>query len=392
VAGEPAIGEGPAARPPLALIFCITLTGILNNTLLQPSIPDILEDFGADDSSGGLLVASGTIAGVVVAPVMGVLADRLGRRRVLVPLLLGFGVFGGLQALAPNLPTFLLFRFLQGVGGAGLLNLAITIIGDHWTGPDRARALARNAAVITVSIAAFPPIGGWLAELGTWRLALAPYSLGIVTAVVMWYRLPDVRPERTALLPHLRAASGYLRAPDVMAAIAAGFVLFALVFGLFLTVLPFHLEEEFGFSAGSRGLVFAAPALSSTIAALTLGRLRDRFLAPPLAVAAWALVAVGFVGIGMADSITVLLVAALVYGAGEGLLIPTLQDTIAGAAPETHRGAVVSVFGGVVRLGQTIGPLGLGALLAATSTGTPFVVGGAIAAGGVVLHAATLRR
>ena len=70
-------------RPPLIFIFTVTLTGILNNTLISPAIPDILDDFGTASSRAGALVAAGSVAGIVVAPLVGILADRFGRRVVL---------------------------------------------------------------------------------------------------------------------------------------------------------------------------------------------------------------------------------------------------------------------------------------------------------------------
>ncbi|MGH9186976.1 MAG: MFS transporter [Acidimicrobiales bacterium] len=381
-AGEGAvIGEEPTspARPPLLLIFTVTVTGILHNTLLQPAIPDILRDFDASAGTAGVVVAAGTVAGVVAAPVIGVLADQWGRRAVLVPCLVGFGVFGGLQALAPNLTWFLVLRFLQGVGGAGLINLAVTLIGDHWDGLARSRAVAHNAAVLTVSLAVFPPVGGFLTDLGTWRYAVAPYAVGLVTAALVWTRLPAHRPERRPVGTQLRAAAGYARHPAVLSAYAMGFVVFFLIFGLFLTALPIHLEEDFGLDAGARGLVLAVPALSSTIAALTLGRLRSRFDVRPLIAAGWACMAVAFGVIGVAPTLALLLAGAFVYGIGEGLMIPTLQDVVTGSAPIDHRSSVVALFVGVARFGQTVGPLTVGVLLAATTTTLPFVAGAAVA-------------
>ena len=93
-----------ASPPPLPLIFSITITGILANTLVGPAIPDILEAFDQPDSRAGLFVAAGTLPGIVMAPVIGVLADRFGRRAVLVPCLVAFGTFGLLSALAPTFP------------------------------------------------------------------------------------------------------------------------------------------------------------------------------------------------------------------------------------------------------------------------------------------------
>ena len=140
-------------------------------------------------------MAAGTLPGIVMAPVIGVLADRFGRRAVLVPCLAAFGVFGLLSALAPTLRhARSSLRLLQGLGSAGLINLAVVLIGDHWTGLERARLVGQNAAVLTVSLAVFPPLGGLLTELGGWRLSFAPYALGLATAVLICRRLDANRP------------------------------------------------------------------------------------------------------------------------------------------------------------------------------------------------------
>ena len=161
------------------LILAITGTGIMGNTLLAPAIPDILDEFGVSDAGAGLLIAATSFPGIFMAPVIGVLADRLGRRRVLVPCLATFGVFGTAAALAPSFAWLVAARFGMGIGAAGLINLAVVLIGDHWGPADRTRLIGRNAAFLTVCLAVMPPIGGLLTDLGTWRLALAPYSLAV---------------------------------------------------------------------------------------------------------------------------------------------------------------------------------------------------------------------
>src|SRR5688572_13509754 len=377
------IGEGvtQVSPPPLPLIFSITITGILANTLVGPAIPDILEAFDQPDSRAGLFVAAGTLPGIVMAPVIGVLADRFGRRAVLVPCLVAFGVFGLASALAPSFPILLGLRLLQGLGSAGLINLAVVLIGDHWTGLDRARLVGQNAAVLTISLAVFPPIGGALTELGGWRLSFTPYAVGLATAALIYRRLDANRPASgVTVRAQLRGASTAVRHRDVIGSVSLGVVIFMLIFGLFLTAMPVHLEREFGLSAGQRGLVIAAPALASTFSALRLGRLRAAFGVVHLLVGASVLFTLAFVVIGVAPVLPILLVGTMLYGFGEGVFIPTLQDVVASASSPEQRGAVVAVWVGAARAGQTVGPLAVGALYGATSTGTTFVIGGALAA------------
>ncbi|MGQ0432695.1 MAG: MFS transporter [Microthrixaceae bacterium] len=386
---QPPLGPtGRRTRPPLPLIFSITVTGILANTLVGPAIPDILEAFHQPDSRAGLFVSAGTLPGILMAPVIGVLADRHGRRAVLVPCLIGFGVFGLLSALSTSFEMLLVLRLLQGIGSAGLINLAVVIIGDHWDGISRARLVGQNAAVLTVSLAVFPPLGGLLTEIGGWRLSFAPYAVGLVTATAIWFRLDPARPDgMTTMRSQLGGARLAARHRDVIGSISIGFVIFMLIFGLFLTALPVHLEREFGLSAGMRGLVIAAPALTSTISALRLGRIRARFGAVAILMGAAVLFTIAFVIIGAAGSLPILVGGAMLYGVGEGLFIPTLQDVVAGAAPASQRGAVVALWVGAARAGQTVGPLAVAGLYGAVGTGSTFVIGGAVAATLVVAEA-----
>ena len=369
-----------AKPPPLPLIFSITVTGILSNTLVGPAIPDILEAFDQPDSRAGFFVAAGTLPGIVMAPVIGILADRYGRRAVLVPCLVAFGAFGLLSALAPTFPALLALRLCQGIGSAGLINLAVVLIGDHWTGLERARLVGQNAAILTLSLAVFPPLGGALTELGGWRLSFAPYALGLATAILIYRRLDANRPtQAVSVRQQLRGAGSAVREHDVLGSISIGFVIFMLIFGLFLTAMPVHLETEFGLSAGQRGLVIAIPAITSTMAALRLGWLRARVGAVALLSGAAVLFTIAFVVIGAAHTLPILFAAALLYGLGEGVFIPTLQDIVAGSSTPEQRGAVVAVWVGAARAGQTTGPLVAAAVYGATSTATTFVLGGVVA-------------
>ena len=368
-----------ASRPPFLVVVSITLTGIMANTLVTPATPDIVDDFGVGRAGVGLLLAAATAPGIVLAPIIGVLSDRYGRRETVVPCLVVFGLAGGLAAFAPSYEILLVLRLLQGVGSAGLINLAIVIIGDHWDGPERARMIGRNAACLTASIAVLPPLGGLLAGLGGWRLTFAPYWIGLVTAVaVLRYLGPSERGNGT-LGEQLRRTKPYLRMPVVIGSMGMAFILFVLIFGGFLTVLPVHLKDDFDVSATWRGLVLGVPAIPSTIMALNLGRLRARYGAGPLLVFGSVTLAAGLAILGVAPTLPLLMLGPVIYGFGEGLMIPTLQDAVASAAPVSSRGAIVASFVGVSRLGQTVGPVAAGAGLAVATSESVFLVGAGLA-------------
>jgi MFS transporter, ACDE family, multidrug resistance protein len=380
-----------APPPPFLIVVAITLTGIMANTLVTPATPDIVDDFGVARSGVGLLLAAATAPGIVLAPIIGVLSDRYGRRQVVVPCLVLFGFAGGLAAFAPSFEVLLALRLLQGVGAAGLINLAVVIIGDHWEGAERARRIGRNAAALTASIAVLPPLGGLLAAVGGWRWTFAPYWIGLVTAVAVLRFLRRSERGDGTIGEQLRRTVPYLRLPVVLGSMGMAFVLFVLIFGAFLTVLPVHLKDEFDVDAGLRGLVLAIPAIPSTIMALNLGRLRSRFGVGPILVFGSVMIGAGLAVLAVAPSLPLLLVGPVVYGFGEGLMIPVLQDAVASAPPASSRGAVVASFVGVTRLGQTAGPVLFGAGLAGLGSEAVFLLA-AVLAVGMAAAAPALRR
>lgn len=368
-------------RPPLVFIFTVTLTGILANTLVTPAIPAILDEFDAPPSGAGWLVASGSAAGVAVAPVIGILADRLGRRTVLTTCLTVFGVFGGLAALAPSFEILLIARVLQGMGAAGLINLAVVLIGDSWSGAERTRLIGRNSAVLTVGLAGLPLLSGVITQLTSWRVTFGIFTVALFTAAAAWTILDPHRPPNAPRVSdQVKNAALVLRQPILIATLSAGFVVFVIIFGLFLTVVPVHLAQEFGLEAGALGAVIALPALTSTLAAFNLGRITSVFSTRYLVIASAIGLAVTFATMGWAGTLVLIVIAALIYGASEGVLIPLLQDLAVEYTPAEHRASVIAIWVAFVRLGQTVGPLLAGVLIAAVGTGATLVIGAAAAA------------
>jgi MFS transporter, ACDE family, multidrug resistance protein len=255
------------------------------------------------------------------------------------------------------------------------------VIADNWQGAQRTKLIGYNAAVLTVSVAVFPAVGGILDQAGGWRWSFAPYGLALLTALAVLVWLPrDFHRVASSLRNQLRSAAGAFRQPVVFGSVAFGFVLFALIFGLFLTAMPILLAHEFDLGPRDRGLMLSVPAITSTIAAVVLSRTRARLGASRLLLVANVLFVIGFLTIGLAGAVGIVAVGALIYGFGEGSSIPTVQDLVASRAPEASRGAVVALWVGSARAGQTTGPLLASVSLAHIGPSATFVVGAALTA------------
>jgi MFS family permease len=368
-------------RALVIVVGAITLTGIMANTLIAPALPDIEREFDASGLALGAIIALASLPGIVIAPLVGVLADRFGRRHVVVPCLAVFGVGGVVGMAAPSLGVLLAGRLLQGIGAAGLVNLAVVILGDRFEGFARDRAIGRNAAVLTVGLGVFPIVGGLLTSLGGWRLAFAPYATALVVAAVAHVTLPADRPHAPApLADQWRHSRRYLRDGRVLAMMATGFVAFLLLFGLVITALPLHLDRVFGLGPGMRGLLLGLPALATVVVGWRFGGLVARR-------GTWFLVMTGFVcftaafgTIAVAPWIALVVAASMFYGLGDGLTVVPLQAYAASLAPAAQRGFVVAVWVAAARAGQAAGPLLAGALVGPLGTRGLFTAGAVVAA------------
>ena len=147
----------------LYLIFLITLFAVMGVASIAPAFPQIIRYFHISEKQVGWLIAAFTLPGIFLTPVMGVLADRLGRKNILVPSLFLFALAGFTCMFIRDFEWLIAVRFLQGIGAASLGSLNITLIGDLYSGQQRVRAMGYNASVLSIGTASYPAIGGLLA-------------------------------------------------------------------------------------------------------------------------------------------------------------------------------------------------------------------------------------
>jgi len=373
------------ATPSLVTVYAISAMALTSNTVLAPSLPEILDDLTLGKGWAGIIVGAGSLPGVVMAPVFGTLADRYGKRLIVTIALTIFGLASIPIMTAESVWVLIGGRLIQGVGASSLVSVAIAIIADHWSGLTRSRYIGGNSAVITTCIAVFPLIAGQIAEIASWRAALALQLASLPVAIATWRNLPPEKPDASVSLRQRMGALGSTATrKDVRPSIAAGFVLFLLVFGVFLTLVPLYLD--IGLSVRQRSWVIAMPGLFAVMGSLAVGRLRVLMPNP------WTLVAIGvsifavaFGGLSVAPVLLLVLACVAIYGFAEGITIPTLQDVTVSTAEPNERATFIALFTSGSRAGQTVGPVLASAIAAAAGERTGFFVAAMIAVGAAVV-------
>ncbi|WP_226777258.1 MFS transporter [Haloterrigena alkaliphila] len=350
-------GDVPWTSTIFQTVLACSLIGVMGVPLISPILPDLRSVFEISDAQIGFVITAYTLPGVFLTPFIGLLSDRLGRRTVVLPLLVLFGLAGGGIALGPSFRGVLALRFIQGIGGSGLMVLAITLIGDFYGGKRRHKIMGVNGSAIGIGAATYPLLGGALAAI-RWNIPFAFFGLSLVVGTIALFTLEEPAiADPPAIGTYVSRVISAVLISRALGLWAAAFLTFFLFYGCILTVLSLLLSDVHGLSAGQIGLLFSMVSIANATTASQYGRISQYFDARQL-------IALGFVGFGVsllgvwAASTPILIGAMLLcFGLGFGLVLPSLDTTVVSLVSGQLRASMMGVLTSMLWLGQTVGPI-----------------------------------
>jgi MFS family permease len=367
-------GEAGGSRQPvwkdhnLHVVFSVTLMAVLGSSSVAPAFPQVAEELGVSSRQVGLLITFFTLPGVFLTPVAGVLSDKLGRKRVLIPSLLLFGIAGTACAFVRDFELLLALRAVQGVGAAALGATNVTLIGDLYEGRRRTAALGYNSSVLSVGTASYPAIGGALATFA-WYYPFALPVVAVPIAFVVLFSLHNKEPHNEQdLKDYFGSVAERVKNRTVIGLFSGSLVTFVVLFGALITYLPILMSERFSTPPYLIGLIVAASSLTTALTSTQVTRLTARFSQKGLIRVSYLLYAVALAVVPLVPSVWLLLVPTVVFGFAQSLNLPNSFALLNEAAPDENRGAFIALNSTILRLGQTLGPLLMG-LLAAFPSG-----------------------
>jgi len=344
-------------HPTLHIVFGITLTGIMGVASITPVLPLVSEIFAISPEQASLLIIVFTMPGVLLTPVFGIMADRFGRKQVLVPVLMLFAVAGTACFFAPDFRTLLILRVFQGIGAASLGAMNVTIISDTFSGNDRTAALGYNSGVLSIGAATYPAVGGALALI-SWNFPFLLPILAVPTGLIVLFGLKLPPPEpKSDFREYLRDIRQSIYSRKIITLFLLSTSTFLLVYGPILTFLPFYMKHYFDSSTLVIGLVIASMSFGNLISGMLLGYLSIYFKTLELLLISYLMVAASLLIIPIMPGAFWVMIPCILFGFAIGINNPNIQTLIAKTVRPRHRAAVLSINGMVLRLGQTTGPL-----------------------------------
>jgi len=367
-----------SAHAAFAGIFVVTMLGLVSIGATLPVLPRYVKGpVGAGDVAVGVVLGSFAITGLACRPLAGHLADRRGRKLVVIVGAIATTVAGLLYFVPAGVGGLVVARLFLGAGEGMVYTAGSAWVVDLSPADRRGRIIGLYGLAIWGGLSLGPPIGELILHAtsfeGVWAFAAAAPLLGALIAS----RIPESyepRPERAAderkLISReaLRPGIGLSLAIVGYATVAAFIVL--------------HLDER---GVGHGAAVFTAFAVSVVTMRVAGGWLPDRFGSIPCAIGAAIAEATGLVVLAEAHNLIEALIGAVAMGCGFSLLFPSLALVVINRVPESRRGAAMGTFTAFFDLGVGVGSPIAGAAAAIGGYEAAFLLAAAFALGTVVV-------
>jgi MFS family permease len=365
--------------PLFVLVTTASFAYFMSVGVLLPALPLYVKGpLGGGSLSVGIAVGSFSFAALVLRPWVGRLADRHGRRVLMVSGGLMAGLSVSVYGVATSLLPLGLLRLITGAGEALFFVAAVSAANDLAPDQRRGEAMSLFSLALYSGIGFGPVLGETVLGDDRFWAAWAVAAATSLLAALLGLAVGETRPASDE--PDEPAPSRLLH----RAALRPGTVLLMSVWGFsgFGAFVPLYARE---LGLGTSGFIFLAYAAVVLTIRSVGARIPDWLGAGVTSRTALACSAVGMATIGLWAAPAGLLVGTLLFGIGQGLAFPALISMALRAAPASERGAVVGTFTAFVDIAFGVGAVTLGTVADAVGYRGTFLVAAGVALCGLLV-------
>jgi MFS family permease len=353
-----------------ALILLVTSSlSVLVTAILGPSLPAMQAHFAnvpGVDYMVPLTMTAPMLMMALLSIFAGALADRVGRKQLLVGATALYALFGTAPLWLDSLTAILVSRIALGVMEAVLMTVSTTLIGDYYSGAQREKFMSLQTTVAATSAFLFNTLGGAIAEQG-WRAPYTVYLISLALAPLMMIFLWEPTTRGSAAQSTGDGDGDGDGGVPFRPRLLAGICVLAVATGILFLTVPVHFAYLFNaIGVQSPARIGAAYGMNS-LGVVAGTSLFGWVVAPRLGVA-WqialgvAIAATGMIALNFAGNYASLAAAGIVNGLGAGLLLPAMVTWTMRVLPFSRRGFGTGAFQSCLFLGMFANPIVIVAL------------------------------
>jgi MFS family permease len=321
---------------------------------LLVTLPIYLEKLGGSESEIGLIIGVFTISAVLLRPFIGQIADRQGRKKILLAGMLVFLVSMMLYNYATNVTLLLILRVFHGIGWGAATTAASTLIADIAPASRRGEAMGIFGMSSNVAMAIGPALSFML--LSSYDFPVLFMACTVIAFISMLLAAPIT--ETVVIHQKTPLFSREALSPSLL------MFTVSLTYGSIVSFLPIFATKQGIVNPGIFFSVFAITLIAVRAIAGKISDVRGRkfVIAPGM-----LLIILGLWVLSSADSLQTFLISAVFYGLGFGAVQPALMALLVDKIDEKGRGAAMGTFTASFDLGIGVGSILLGLVLQYTS-------------------------
>lgn len=322
---------------------------VLGNSMLIPEFPTIKSQLHISQFQVGLLITCFSAPAAVAIPFLGYLSDRVGRKVIIIPAVLIYGIGGVIAGLASvwikNPYTIILgSRVIQGIGAAGTGPIAMALAGDLFKTRERSESMGILEAANGMGKVLSPIIGSAVALIVWYALFFSYAALSLPVALLVWLLVKEEEQakEQQPFKEYIKSMSVIFERKGVslLMNFLGGLIVLFILFGV-LSLISDTLEQEFKLKGIARGAILSIPLLAMSVTAYLTGLyLRNKgkyyklFFVTGLIIVALSLAILPF----CCHHVIACPIVLGVMGLGSGLVLPAINTMVTSSTQSKQRG------------------------------------------------------
>ena len=364
----------PARRQKVIIILSVCMALQMTSfVIILPLFARRFSEFGAGVESLGISAMAYALASTLAAPFMGSLADRFGRRRLVLASLAIYALAFTGYRFASSALAFILLRALAGAFTAGLVPAVTSIVADLAPMERRAQWIGIVNGGASIGWIAGPILGGQLYDHWGYSVALTvSIVMAMLTFTMAFFMVPETRTNlgrttlatgngRTFRLPDLKSSMHTFR-NRLPESLSSFLVLLSISFAVMFAwafIEPkfmFYAYDDLGWSSSMLGLVMSTYGIAMTLGEFGLSHLSDHLRRKTVIMIGVLFFMAQFVGLAFFRNYVLITVSFVIAGLGNALFDPALSASILDIAPRDHQARILGFKSTAGSLGNILGP------------------------------------